>query len=63
MTTLRNWNAKRAGGRITAYGTDIDTNERAKITNIDSIEPPLAASEHCVIATDKDGVKHKLTFA
>ena len=61
--TLRNFHVKRAGGRMTAYGTDIETGEDAKVTNIDRIDPPASAAEHHVLATDKHGLVHKLTFA
>lgn len=59
---LRKWHAKRAGGRITAYGENIDTGKSDKITNIDRIDPPAFASDHHVLATDKDGRVHTLTF-
>lgn len=67
-TTLRNWRAERSGARITVYGEDIALAEdhehrKTKITNIDVITPPTHANEHHVLATDKDGVVHKLTFA
>lgn len=61
--TLRGWHAKRAGGRITAYGENIATGQQDRITNIDRIDPPASAAEHHVLATDKDKVVHKLTFA
>lgn len=61
--TLRNWKAKRAGGRITVYGTDIDTGAATKITNIDEINPPSSHAAHEVEALDKHGTVHRLIFA
>lgn len=61
--TLRGWHAKRAGGRITAYGVNIDTNEPDRITNIDRLDPPHFAGDHHVLATDKSGDIHKLIFS
>jgi len=60
--TLRGFHIKRAGGRMTAYGTDIQTGEETKITNIDRIDPPHSAAEHHVLATDKNKIVHVLTF-
>jgi hypothetical protein len=61
--TLSRWHVKRAGGRMTAYGTDIATGQEAKITNIDRLDPPVRAADHNVRATDKNGIEHVLTFA
>lgn len=61
--TLRNWYAQRAGGRITVYGDDIQTRLSTKITNVDTIKPPVSAAEHFVLATDKHGTVHKLVFS
>lgn len=60
--TLRKWKARRAGGRITVTGENHDTGAQDKITNVDTIEPPEQSNAHEVIATDKDGVKHRLIF-
>lgn len=60
--TLRKFYVKRAGGRMTAYGEDIETGHPAKITNIDRIDPPTNNALHEVVATDKNGVKHRLVF-
>ena len=54
--TLKNWHAKRAGGRITIYGTDIDNGDAARITRVDKIEP---TDNHCVATVD-GGTTHKL---
>lgn len=65
--TLRAWHAERSGGRMTVYGTDINEADPSKavtkITNVDKIVPPEHASDHHVLAIDKDGVTHKLVFA
>lgn len=61
--TLRKFFVKRAGGRMTAHGTDIDTGLPARITNIDRIIPPDNAASHHVLAVDKNGIKHRLIFA
>jgi hypothetical protein len=37
--TLKDWRAKRAGGRITVYGTDVATGQETKIPGVDSIIP------------------------
>lgn len=55
---LKNWTAKRAGGRITVYGVDPATNKDVKIVGVDMIE--AAAVLPFVIATDKDGTRHEL---
>ena len=61
--TLRHWNAKRSGNSITVLGTDIDSGEAAKLTNITEIVPPDNNAAHEVHATDESGVKHRLIFA
>lgn len=61
--TLRAWKARRAGGRITVTGTNIDSGEPDKITNVDTIEPPSNHAAHEVHAKDKHGVVHRLIFA
>ncbi len=58
MKTLINWRAKRAGGRITIYGTDRDTNTPMKAVGIDTIEGAGSGAAQgfaCPVATDKDG--------
>lgn len=57
--TLKNWRARRAGGRITVYGECQATHTPMKITNVDQIEPGLAQS-NMVVAVDKDGHRHNL---
>lgn len=54
--TLKNWRARRAGGRITVYGEHHETGQLEKITNVDTIEPWFGACR----ATDKAGVEHRL---
>lgn len=61
--TLREWTARRAGGRITVHGVDISTNTPTKITNVDTITPPSDHSLHEVLATDVRGTVHRLIFA
>lgn len=61
-TTLRKFHVKRAGGRMTAYGENIETGKPDKITNIDRIDPPTNNALHEVVATDKHGIKHRLVF-
>ena len=61
--TLRAWKAARAGGSMTVHGTDIATGAVTKITNIESIQPPLNAAAHHVRAIAANGIEHVLTFA
>ena len=61
--TLRAWKAQRSGDHITIHGENIDSREQTKLTNIDSIEPPLSPADHHVVATGKNGIQHKLVFA
>ena len=57
---LVNWKARRAGGRITIYGTDIDTGDKnAKIVGVDVIEPSYQEDGNCH-AVDKYGFVHIL---
>jgi hypothetical protein len=39
MRILRNWKARRAGGRITISGVDASTGEPVKVAGVDAIEP------------------------
>lgn len=55
MRTLKNWTAKRAGGRITVYGFD-ESGKGVKVVGVDCI---VGNSGHC-IATDKTGENVKL---
>lgn len=59
---LKNWKAKRAGGRITVYGEDTTTGHQTKITGVDQIEPPPFPSDPFVYATDRFGVIHQLVL-
>ena len=54
---LTNWKARRAGGRITVTGIDIDTGEAAKIVGVDVIEP---SGKGRIVALDKNNVAHTL---
>ncbi len=60
--TLHTWHAKRAGGRITVYGTDVATGKETKITNVERIDPPTNHALHEVTALDKNNVTHRLVF-
>lgn len=55
---LKDWKARRAGGRITVTGTDENGND-AKITNVEFVEP---VRNHCR-AVDKDGNEHHLSMS
>lgn len=61
--TLKNWRARRAGGRITVYGEDATTSEPTKITRIDVIQPGTAAGANCCIAIGHDKVEHHLLLS
>lgn len=57
MHTLKNWRAKRAGGRITVYGQDATSGADRKVVGVDVIEP----RNGLVVATDKNGDEYVLT--
>lgn len=66
METLKNWTAKRAGGRITITGETADGKPR-KVVGVDTIEAGGATvgtgelNERVVpVATDKNGVNYAL---
>jgi sensor histidine kinase YesM len=59
MRKLKNWTARRAGGRITIKAQDAATGEEVKITNVDTIDGPSEPGE-ATIATDKDGERYNL---
>lgn len=59
MHTLKEWKAKRAGGRITVYGKNVDTGADEKIVGVDVIQPGALM---CAVATDKNGVDHRLVI-
>lgn len=56
LPVIRNWRAKRAGGRITIYGKDGDTQNDIRVANVDVIE----CSDIGPVATDKNGVRYSL---
>lgn len=58
METLKNWKARRAGGRITIVGTD-DTDHPSKIVGVDVIEP----RDGKIIAIDRNGEEFELAAA
>jgi hypothetical protein len=64
MHTLKNWRAKRAGGRITVYGTNAETGQADKVVGVDVIEPHKFKQGiftiEAALATDKNGEKHLL---
>lgn len=55
MPTIHSWRAKRAGGRITIYGTD-DAGADIRVPNVDVIE----SGDLTPVATDKNGVRYSL---
>lgn len=55
--TLKDWRARRAGGRITVYGECTKSGQLAKITQVDEIKPGDGGK---CIATDKNKVAHTL---
>lgn len=62
MHVLTNWKAKRAGGRITVYGTGEDGKE-TKIVGVDEISlMEISAQDKLmiVVAIDKHGTHHRL---
>lgn len=56
MKQLKNWTARRAGGRITINGVDAQTGNPIKVVGVDTIE----AGSPFPIATHKDGEKFEL---
>ena len=61
--SLKNWRARRAGGRITVYGECERTHTPVKITNVDVLTPGRREGTRCVTAVDKDDVTHFLLLA
>lgn len=59
MRTLRNWTAKRAGGRITVYGQD-EHGAATKVVGVDSITSTGVGSRAYCFAVAKDGEQVKL---
>ncbi len=58
---LKDWKAKRAGGRMTVYGTPFIGGAPTKIVGVDTIVPGESpAGNPCCVATDKNGVAHTL---
>jgi hypothetical protein len=55
---LKDWRAKRAGGRITVYGIDSRTGKDTKIVAVDEIKP----IEGRIFAIDKNGTHHTLAI-
>lgn len=58
MEELRNWTAKRAGGRITIYAEGLDGRSR-RITNVDTIRGGDIWEAH-PIARDAKGEEYRL---
>ena len=56
---LKNWRARRAGGKMTVYGEHADTGQPDKVTQIDTIVPGKPQS-NCCIAKRADGSAHHL---
>lgn len=61
--SVKNWRARRAGGRITVYGEDAKTSEPVRITRIDVIRPGTAPGNNCCIAIGHDKVEHHLLLS
>lgn len=59
MATITHWTAKRAGGRITIYGTNHETGGPIRVVGVDKIEKLQHTDSHPT-ATDKDGRAHRL---
>lgn len=55
---LRNWSAKRAGGRITITAVYVASGEPARITGIETI---VGGAGKPTIATGQDGVRYELS--
>lgn len=62
MHILKDWKARRAGGRITINGRkalqDGSAGDPIKLVGVDAIEP----RDGKVIAIDKDGTEHELAL-
>lgn len=60
MTRVKDWKARRAGGRITIIGTDADPDGGGpiKIVGVDLIEAGEAGKPP--IATDRSGERYEL---
>ncbi len=59
MQKIKNWEAKRAGGRITVNGVDAATGKPLKVAGVEAIEP----LEGKVIATHHSGSEYELLVA
>lgn len=57
MQIIKNWTAKRAGGRITVYGFDAKTGDPVRVVGVDQIQGGVPWP----VATDKDGRAYGLT--
>lgn len=55
---LKDWTAKRAGGRITVTGIDIETDQPQKIVGVDKI----SVSDGVIVAIDKNASFHILSL-
>jgi hypothetical protein len=55
MACVTNWNARRAGGRITITGKDVN-GEEIKVVGVDVIKP----EGDKIVATARDGRKWEL---
>jgi hypothetical protein len=56
MERVKNWTAKRAGGRITIYGFDAEDSSPVRICHVDAI----AVDEKGIVATDDHGEEYLL---
>jgi hypothetical protein len=62
--TIIDWNAKRAGGRITLTGIDRSNGEPIKVTGVDRIYGPKTEATfgdaRMILALGKDGKTYQL---
>lgn len=56
---IRNWTAKRAGGRITINGMD-EGGAPLKVVGVDYIKPDGPVQAPYIVAVDKDGNRWRL---
>lgn len=56
---IKRWTAKRAGGRITIYGTG-ENGAPLRVVGVDYIKPDGPVDCPYVVAVDKDGTRWRL---
>lgn len=63
MIRIKNWSAKRAGGRITLVGVDTLSEKPVKLVGVDLIERRSVGTVQIgqiTVATFKDGTEYEL---